>query len=121
MEKELYERSKDLQGEEFLELKAQEQKKIDEKKRDHEITMTDTHVRMFNIEALLNVVKEKTSKLSVCGLVGPKDKLDDKKNETRRLFNIPEKSTQYVLHSHINKKTLLDQVNNKLISSVWTF
>lgn len=51
------------------------QKKIDLKKRDHEDSMKDTHIRMFNIEALLNVVKEKTRVLSVCGFLGPKDKL----------------------------------------------
>lgn len=83
--------------------------------------MKDTHVRMFNIEALLHVVKEKTRVLSVCGLAGPKDKLDEKKKETSQLFNIPEKSTQYILHTVINKKTLPDYKSNISISSIWTF
>lgn len=37
--------------------------------------MKDTQIRMFNLEALLNVVKEKTGLLSVAGLFNPKDKL----------------------------------------------
>lgn len=82
--------------------------------------MKDTHIKMFNIEALLNVVKEKTKELSVCGFLGPKDTLEEKRKETSKLFSIPEKATQYILHTHV-KKTLQDQINNKSFSSVWSF
>ena len=58
--------------------------------------MKDTHLGMFNIEALLHIVKEKTKVLSICGFFGPKDKLEEKKKKTKKLFNIPENATQYI-------------------------
>lgn len=121
METDLYDKTKDLQGTEMVDLRAKLQNEIDLKKLEHEGSMKDTHLRMFNIEALLQVVKEKTRVLSVSGFLGPKDKLEEKKKETKKLFNIPENATQYISHTVINKNTLPDKVNNKSLSSVWTF
>lgn len=74
---------------ELTEFKAKEKETIAELKGKHEAIMRVTHLKMFNIEALLHVVKDKTKMLSVCGLAKASDKLDDKKNEIGELFNIP--------------------------------
>lgn len=51
--------------------------------------MKQKHLQMFNMEALLYVIRQKTKLLSVCGALNAQKLSNDYENQLENLFDVP--------------------------------